>query len=66
MLVGTAQDIRDLIAYRLGLVPDSEHPALDRGWRGEIVGSVLDDVLDGKISVRVDNPRDESPLRYES
>ena len=66
MLVGTAQDVRDLIGYRLNLLgDDAEPPALDRGWRGEIVGNVLDDMLAGKLSIRVGNPTDESPLVYE-
>jgi ribonuclease D len=66
MLVGTAQDVRDLIAYRLDLVPETaEVPVLDRGWRGEIVGSVLDDMLAGKLAIRVGQPLDESPLTYE-
>ena len=32
-LVGTASDVRDLIAFRMGFI-DGEPPLLARGWRG--------------------------------
>lgn len=62
-IVGTSQDVRDLIAYRLGLVK-SDPPALARGWRAEIVGSVIEDLLDGKLAIVVDDPSAAQPLSF--
>ncbi len=61
-IVGTASDVRELVAYRLALAEGNiraEPPLLDRGWRAEVVGRVIDDLLDGKVSVRIQR----SPLR---
>jgi ribonuclease D len=43
-----------------------ERPALLDGWRAEIVGNVLVDLLGGKTAVRVVDPRSDSPLAVES
>lgn len=66
-LVGTPNDVRDLIAYQLGEYdgPPGEKPALAEGWRAEVVGQLLDDLLDGKVSIRIRDPRSEQPLAFE-
>lgn len=66
-LVGTAQDVRDLIAYRLGLPgrDDQAIPALARGWRIQVVGQVIEDLLAGRLAVRVRDPLAENPLAFE-
>jgi len=66
-LVGTPNDVRDLIAYQLGEYdgPAGEKPALAEGWRAEVVGQLLDDLLDGKVSIRIRDPRSEQPLAFE-
>jgi ribonuclease D len=61
-LVGTPNDIREWIAYRTGRTRSHRPPRLARGWRAEVVGNLFDDLLAGKISVRVDDPTSESPL----
>jgi len=63
-LVGTANDVRDLIAFRLGYGPD-EPPQLARGWRAEVVGQQLDDLLAGRTSIRIVDPESEEPLEFE-
>ena len=66
-LVGTVQDIRDLVAFRLlpaGQRPD-ELPALARGWRAEVVGKLIDNMLEGKLAVRIGDPRSDTPLVIE-
>lgn len=66
-MVGTATDVRELIAYRFGFGgfdPD-ETPALLQGWRAELVGNLLDDLLSGKKSIRIANPADEDPLAFD-
>ena len=66
-LVGTPNDVRELIAYQLGEYEGApgEKPALAEGWRAEVVGQLLDDLLDGKVSIRIRDPRSEQPLAFE-
>ena len=65
-LVGTASDVRELIAHRLGERDDSQGPpSLATGWRAEVVGQLLDDLLTGKVSIRIGNPAAEQPLVFE-
>lgn len=63
-LVGTAGDVRDLIAYRLGY-GDGEPPILAQGWRKEVVGTLIDDLLAGKLSIRITDPLSDHPLVFE-
>lgn len=65
-LVGTAQDVRDLVAYRLDLETSrpAEPPVLTRGWRAEVVGRVIDELLAGQQAIRVSDPLSEQPLQF--
>jgi len=63
-LVGTASDVRDLISFRLG-IETTEPPFLATGWREQIVGRLIEDLLEGKVTVHVENPLSEDPLRFE-
>jgi ribonuclease D len=66
-LVGTAQDVRDLIAYRLNLggFDSGEVPLLATGWRAEVVGQVIDHLLSGDLSIRIADPLADEPLVFE-
>jgi ribonuclease D len=66
-LVGTATDVRDLIAYRLGFgdAAQSDIPILAQGWRAELVGHLIDELLSGKKSIRIDDPSSEHPLAFD-
>ena len=66
-IVGTVQDVRDLIAESLGLVRDTdgERPALLEGWRYELVGRKLEDLLSGKLALRLTDPLSDRPLTFE-
>src|SRR5262249_44585607 len=63
-LVGTASDVRDLVAFRLGFWNDSP-PSLACGWRAEVVGTLIDDLLAGKLSIRITDPLSDHPLAFE-
>ncbi|MFM9195840.1 MAG: ribonuclease D, partial [Planctomycetia bacterium] len=54
-LVGTSSDMRDLLAWKLGYWDGEEErvPLLASGWRAEVVGSLVDDLLSGKASLRI-------------
>jgi ribonuclease D len=66
-LVGTATDVRDLIAYRLdfGNSQENDAPTLARGWRADLVGHLIEDLLAGKKSIRIENPLSEHPLAFD-
>ena len=63
-LVGTSSDMRDLLAYKLGYWDDEDDraPLLASGWRAEVVGSLVDDLLSGKASLRIGDVRSNDPL----
>lgn len=64
-LVGTTSDVRELIAYRLGF-GNGEPPALAKGWRAEVVGKLIDELITGKRSIRVKDPHSPEPLAFDS
>ncbi|QDS99780.1 ribonuclease D [Adhaeretor mobilis] len=64
-MVGTASDFREFIAHRMGYAEGDEMPKLSQGWRGELVGNLIDDLLNGKKSIRIENLRDEDPLVFD-
>ncbi len=66
-LVGTPSDVRDFIAWRLG-ERDPRHPPpiLTQGWRAQVVGRMLDDLLAGKLAIRVRDPRSSEPLEIQA
>lgn len=64
-LVGTPNDIRELIAYRTGHLKRETPPRLAHGWRAQIVGQLFDDLLAGKKAIRIGDPRSESPLVFD-
>ena len=40
-------------------------PKLARGWRADLCGDLLTDVMDGKIAMRVADPNSDHPLVFE-
>ncbi len=66
-MVGTASDVRDLVVHHFGFGggdPD-EGPVLLQGWRAELVGNLLDDLLAGKKSIRIANALHDDPLAFD-
>ena len=65
-IVGTVDDVRELVAQRLQLPEAGDSPpALGIGWRAEVIGRVVDDLLAGKLSIRIVEPLSEHPLAFE-
>lgn len=66
-LAGTATDVRDLIAYRLGFngSGNDEPPLLAIGWRAELVGHLIEELLAGQKSIRIEDPLSEHPLAFD-
>ncbi len=65
-LVGTPNDIREWIGYRTGRGrgKPGRVPQLAHGWRAEFIGRLFDDLLSGKLSVRVAEPESDHPLAF--
>ena len=66
-MVGTASSVRDLVAYRMGISEseDGRLPDLATGWRAELVGNVIDDLIAGKKSIRITDAKHSDPLIFE-
>lgn len=64
-LVGTTQDLRDLTRWHIQGRPESLRPALARGWRDEVCGETLLDVLSGRTALRVVDPQADVPVALE-
>jgi ribonuclease D len=65
-LVGTVQDVRDLVDYRLlDHDPAAPLPGLAQGWRAAVIGQTIDELLVGNLAIRIADPRADDPLALE-
>ena len=62
-LLATTADLQDIVRWQLGLI--EERPDVLEGWRGEILGRPLLDLLEGRSAIRVADAQSRSPLRIE-
>ena len=66
-LACTATDIRELISYRVGFDKrQTETPSLAKGWRAELIGNLIDDLLAGRKSIRIGDPHSPDPLDFDT
>jgi ribonuclease D len=71
-LVVSQNDVRELLANRFdnvtnGTASNGTTPAtlkLETGWRAMIVGRFFDDLLDGKVAIRIDKNQPNAPLQF--
>jgi ribonuclease D len=64
-IVATSDDLRDFVKYRLEPQhEDAPAPCLTVGWRAEIIGKELDDLLAGRLGMVLDNPSSEMPIKF--
>ena len=64
-IVATSDDLRDFVKYRLEPQPDdAPPPSLTLGWRAEIIGKELDELLAGRLGMVLDNPSSEMPIKF--
>jgi len=61
-LVGGSSDLRDLIRWQVEGRPEDQVPALAKGWRWEVCGATLMDVLTGRRALRVVDPEADVPV----
>jgi ribonuclease D len=64
-MVGTASDMRDLLAFKLGYHDEERPPLLASGWRAQLVGPLVDDLLSGRAALRIGDVRSHDPLVIE-
>ncbi|HIF30089.1 MAG: HRDC domain-containing protein [Pirellulaceae bacterium] len=64
-LVGGAEAVRDLVAYQLNVAKSNTVvPSLASGWRADLVGNALTEVLEGKKAIKVDEALSDQPLSF--
>ncbi|MEZ6095551.1 MAG: HRDC domain-containing protein [Pirellulaceae bacterium] len=64
-LVATAQEIKNLAAWKMGVSDEPSEPEILSGWRGPFVNELFDDVLKGRVVLRVTDPNSANPVRLE-
>jgi ribonuclease D len=63
-LVATNSDLVEFIRWHTE-DKEGDTPALATGWRKEVCGSFLSDILEGRVNIRVANAKSDSPLVFE-
>jgi ribonuclease D len=61
-LLANVSDVKHLIRWFVDGRDDRRAPSLLQGWRGEVCGRMLLDVLEGRLAVRVRDPDSEFPI----
>jgi ribonuclease D len=66
-LVGASSDLKGLIRWHTQGRPEHEGrlPALLQGWRQDVCGATLLDVLSGRLALRVVDPQSDVPVALE-
>ncbi|MFG0333463.1 MAG: ribonuclease D [Maioricimonas sp. JB049] len=66
-IVGTMNDLQELVRWHMvNGDPDREPlPRLMQGWRGQVCGNLLTDLLKGHYSIRIADVTSETPLAFE-
>ena len=64
-LLGSSNELRELIRWNYQGRPEQERPLVARDWRGEVCGEVLLDVLNGRRVLRVDDWQSDVPVVVE-
>jgi ribonuclease D len=64
-LVASIADLKQLVRWQLDGRPDALRPEVLQGWRAELCGRRLLDVLEGRLALRVVDPASEFPVALE-
>ena len=64
-IVGTMSDLQELVRWHAFADRNGDKPRLKQGWRADVCGDVLTDLLDGRVTLRVADANQEAPLRFE-
>jgi ribonuclease D len=61
-LAGGASDLKELVRWYLDGQPEGQVPELLQGWRSDVFGRTLLDVLSGRRALRIVDPSAEVPV----
>jgi ribonuclease D len=61
-LAGGSSDLKELVRWYLDGQPGDQTPEVFKGWRKEVCGKILLDVLSGRRALRIVNPEAEVPV----
>ena len=61
-LLGSLGDLKDLVRWQIQGERAEHRPHLASGWRADVCGTTLLDVLAGRKVLRVEDPRSEVPV----
>jgi ribonuclease D len=64
-LVGAASELKSLVRWYSQGQPEDRCPGLAQGWRREVCGATLVDVLAGQVALRVSDPESDVPVTLE-
>jgi ribonuclease D len=64
-LVANVTDVKHVIRWHLDGRPELHRPALLQGWRAELCGQTLLDVVEGRVALRVADPGSDFPVALE-
>lgn len=65
-LLGTTADLKEVVRWHVAGRPESRRPALIEGWRGEVCGQTILDVVAGKRTLRIVDPEADVPVAVDS
>jgi ribonuclease D len=65
-LVGSQADLKDLVRWYVDGFGEEYRPDLARGWRGEVCGQALLDVVSGRRSLRIVDPTAAVPVALDN
>lgn len=65
-LLGTTADLKEVVRWHVARRPEGHRPALLDGWRGEVCGQTILDVVAGKRALRIVDPEAEVPVAVDS
>jgi ribonuclease D len=64
-IVGTANDLKEWLRWYGAGSKSDDAPRLSKGWRAEVCGDLLWDVVEGNVSLRVADPNSDHPIVFE-
>ncbi|QDU41891.1 Ribonuclease D [Symmachiella dynata] len=64
-LVGTTSDLKQLVRWHVYDKENGTVPRIAQGWRAEVCGDLLTDLLDGKITMRVGDLQSNHPIVFD-
>jgi ribonuclease D len=63
-LVGTSSDLKHLVRWHVYGERTGDPPKILSGWRSDVCGALLTDVLEGRVALRISDPQSDHPLTF--